>query len=60
MECRSNNKSIFFMSGMQAVPYIGDLARQADKAIPYVFTALQVVPLLAHEYGNSAMAKMTN
>ena len=44
------------MFGMKAMPYIGDLARQADKAIPYVSTALKVVPLLAPEYGEAAMA----
>ena len=41
---------------MKALPYIGDLARQADKAIPYVSTALKVAPLLAPEYGDAAMS----
>ena len=45
-----------FMFGMTAMPYIRDLARQADKAIPYVSTALKVVPLLAPEYGEAALA----
>ena len=47
-------KSVMF--GMEAMPYIGDLARQADKAIPYVSTALKEVPLLALEYGEAVMA----
>ena len=38
------------------MPYIGDLARQADKGIPYLSTALKVVPLLAPEYGEAAIA----
>ena len=42
---------------MQTMPYtVVDLAKQADKAIPYVSTALKVVPLLAPEYGEAAMA----
>ena len=43
------------MFGMQALPYIGDLARQADKGVPYLSTALKVVPLTAPEYGEAAM-----
>ena len=45
-----------FIFGMKVMLYIGDLARQADKAIPYVSTALKVVTLLALEYGEAAMA----
>ena len=41
---------------MQAMPCIGDLARRADKAIPYGSTALKVVPLLVPEYVEAAMA----
>ena len=44
------------MFGMKAMPCIGYLARQADKAIPYVSTALKVVPLLAPEYSEAAIA----
>ena len=45
MESRSNSQSMYdIMFGMKAMPYIWDLARQADKAIPYVPTALKVVP----------------
>ena len=44
------------MFGMKAMPYIRDLARQADKTIPYISTAMKVVPLLAPEYGEAAMA----
>ena len=36
--------------------FIGDLTRQADKAIPYVSTALKVLLLLAPEYGEAAIA----
>ena len=35
----SQYKSVMF--GMKAIPYIGDLARQADKAIFYLSTALK-------------------
>ena len=45
-----------FMFGMTALPYIGDLARQAEKGVPYLSTALKVVPLLAPEYGEAAIA----
>ena len=45
-----------FMFGMKALPYVGDLARQADKGVPYLSTALKVVPLLAPEYGKAAIA----
>ena len=45
-----------FMFGMKALPYVGDLARQADKGVPYLSTALKVVPLLAPEYTEAAMA----
>ena len=45
-----------FMCGMQGLPYVGDLARQADKGVPYLSTALKVVPLLAPEYTAAAMA----
>ena len=38
------------------MPYIGDLSRQANKAIPYVSAALKVVPLFAFEYGEAAIA----
>ena len=41
---------------MKAMPYIGDFARQSDKAIPYVSTALKVVPFLALEYSEAAIA----
>ena len=44
------------MFGMKAMPYIGDLARQADKANPYMSTAMKVVPFLAPEYGEAAIA----
>ena len=44
------------MIGTKTMPYTGDLERQADKAIPYVSTALKVVPLLAPAYGEAAMA----
>ena len=43
------------MFGMKAMPYIWDVARQADKAIHYVSTALKVVPLVAPEYGEAAI-----
>ena len=43
------------MFGMQALPYIGDLARQADKGIPNLSTALKAVPLLAPEHTEPAM-----
>ena len=45
-----------FMFGMKALPYIGDLARKADSGVPYLSTALKVVPLLAPEYTEAAMA----
>ena len=45
-----------FMFGMKALPYVGDLARQADKGVPYLSKALKVVPLLAPEYGEAAIA----
>ena len=45
-----------FMFGMKALPYVGDLARQADKGVPYLSTALKVVPLLAPEYTEATMA----
>ena len=41
---------------MEALPYIGYLARQADKCIPYQSAALKVVPFLAPEYTEPAMA----
>lgn len=50
------NQYKHFMFGMKAMPYIGDLARQADQSMPYVSTALKVVPLLAPEYVETAMA----
>ena len=45
-----------FMFGMKAPPYVGDLARPADKGVPYLSTALKVVPVLAPEYGEAAIA----
>ena len=45
-----------FMFGMKALPYVGDLARQADKGVPYLSTPLKIVPLLAPEYIEHAMA----
>ena len=45
-----------FMFGTKALPYVGDLARQADKGVPYLSTALKVVPLLAPENTDAAMA----
>ena len=47
-----------FMFGMNALPHIGDLARQVDKGIPYLSTGLKVVPLLAPAYIEPAMAKV--
>ena len=44
------------MYGIKALPYIGDLARKADATVPYVTSALNVVPLLAPDYGESHMA----
>ena len=44
------------MIGTKTMPYTGNLARQADKAIPYVSTALKIVPLGAPAYGEAAMA----
>ena len=44
------------MFGMKALPYVGYLARQADKGVPYLYPALTVVPLLAPEYTEAAMA----
>ena len=41
---------------MKAMPYIGDLARQADKAIPYFSTSRKVVAFLAPENGEAAIA----
>ena len=43
---------------MKALPHIGDLARQADKGIPYLSTGLKVVPLLAPAYIEPAFAKV--
>ena len=45
-----------FMFGMRALPYIGDLAQKADSGVPYLSTTLKVVPLLAPEYTEAAMA----
>ena len=44
------------MLGTKTMPYTGEFARQADKAIPYVSTALKRVPLLAPEFEEVAMA----
>ena len=56
MECFLEiNQCKYLMFGMKAVPFRGDLARKADTAIPYVSTALQVVPLLAPEHGETAI-----
>ena len=45
------------MLGMKALPYVGDLARQADQAILFVSAAFKVIPLVAPEYGEAAMVK---
>ena len=43
------------MFGMKAVSFIGDLARKADTAVPYVSMVLKTVPWLAPEYGEAAI-----
>ena len=45
-----------FMLCMKALPYIENLARKADSGVPYLSTALKVVPSLAPEYAEAAMA----
>ena len=43
------------MFGMKALPYVGELAKQVDKGVPYLSGALKVVPVVALEYGEAAM-----
>ena len=35
------------MFGMKALPYVGELAKQADKVVPYLSGALKIVPFVA-------------
>ena len=44
------------MFGINTMPYIGDLARQADKAVPYASTAIEIVSLLAPAFTEAAIA----
>ena len=43
------------MFGTKALPYVGELAKQADKGVPCLSAGLQVVPFLALEYAKSSM-----
>ena len=43
------------MFGMKALPYVGELAKQVDKGVPYLSGALKIVPFLAPAYGEPAM-----
>ena len=36
-----------FMFGVKALPYAGELAKQADKGFPYLSANLKAVPFLA-------------
>ena len=45
-----------FTFGMKALPYVGELAKQVDKGIPYLSAALKVLPLLAPECTEATMA----
>lgn len=43
------------MLGMKAVPFIGDLSTEAERAILYVAMDLQTIPLLAPRYGETTI-----
>ena len=43
------------MFGTESLQNIGDLARKADTTVPYVSMALNAVPLIAPEYGETTV-----
>ncbi len=43
------------MFGMTALPYVGELAKQADKEFPYLSAGLNVSPFLPPEYAKASM-----
>ena len=43
------------MFGVQSFPYIGDFARKANTAQPFVAMALVTVPLIGSEYGEASI-----
>ena len=43
------------MCGMQALPYLGDLASKADAAVPYISLGLKAVPLIAPEFAPTTL-----
>ena len=43
------------MFGMKALPYVGELAKQVDKGVPYLSGELKVVPFVVTAYGEAAM-----
>ena len=43
------------MFGMKALQYVGELAKQVDKGVPYLSGALKIVPFVAPEYADAAM-----
>ena len=44
-----------FMLGMQALPYLGNLAGKADAAVPYKSLSLKAVPLIAPEFAPTTL-----
>ena len=49
------NQCKSFMFGMNALLYVGVVARKVDTVAPYASMALKTVPRLAPEYGEAAM-----
>ena len=49
------NRYRSFMFGTKALPYVGELAKQVDKGLPYLSGELNTVPFVAPEYGEAAM-----
>ena len=49
------NHDKFFMCGMQALPYVGDFANEAEVARPCLCMVFKVIPLIAPEYCETPM-----